>query len=191
MEGSVAKVKSATKSDWLKVVRAEERSNLLRDLIKEGLGTNDVENFMLGQVGLRTKLGKGTKNMWEMDRNNVMNLMKAKLENSVEDEGEKRSSRNKARARLERLLSRKKNDYKKFIHKVRDKVGKERRMLKKRNKNKVRAIRMKRKKETVALLPKLIERYEECRIFRQDGGEFVAGEVRGPVIVGEDPTVKG
>ena len=110
MEGSVAKVKSATKSDWLRVVRAEERSNLLRELIKEGLGTNDVENFMLGQVGLRTKLGKGIKTAWEMDRNNVMNLMKAKLENSVKDEEERRSRRNKARAKLERLLSKKKND---------------------------------------------------------------------------------
>ena len=68
-------------------------------------------------------------------------------------------------------------------------MGKERRLLRKRNKNKVRAIRMKRKKETVALLPKLIARYEECRIFRQDGGEFVTGEVRGPVIVGEDNTL--
>ena len=58
-EGSVDKVKSAVESDWLKVVRAEERSKLLRELVKEGLGTDDVENFMKGQRELRFKVGKG------------------------------------------------------------------------------------------------------------------------------------
>ena len=36
IDGSIARVKGAVKSEWLKVVKVEERSNLLRDLIREG-----------------------------------------------------------------------------------------------------------------------------------------------------------
>ena len=80
LDGSVAKVKDAVKSDWLKVVRAEERSNFLRELIREGLGTNDVENFVMGQGGLRVSVGsKGGARAAEMDRDNVVSLMKTKL----------------------------------------------------------------------------------------------------------------
>ena len=133
--------------------------------------------------------GKGDAQAWEMDRANVVNLMETKLENSVRDEGEKRSRRNKVRARLERLMAKQKNEYKKFIHKVRNKVATERRLLNKRNKKKVRAIRIRRKKQVRVLLPAIIRRYASCTIFKEDGGGFVPGEVKGPVIVGEDPTL--
>ena len=129
--------------------------------------------------------GKGDTKAWEMDRSNVQKLMETKLENSVRDEGLKRSRRNKGRARLERQ----KNNYRKFIHKVRDKVARERRLTRKRNKNKVRAIRIKRKREVRALLPAIIRRYAGCKIFKEDGEGFVPGEVKGPVLVGEDPTL--
>ena len=177
IDGSIARVKGATKSEWLKVVRAEERSNLLCDLIKEGLGTNDIQNFVAGQVW-----GKGSVKSWEMDRENVVQLMKTKLENSVMDETEKRAKRNKMRARLERLMVKCKNQYEKFIHKVRDKVAKERRLLSRRNRKKVRAIRIKRKKEMRALMPIIIQMHAEARIFKEDGGGFVPGDVKGQVM---------
>ena len=80
LDGSIAKVKGADKSDWLKVVRAEERSHLLHELIKEGLGTNDVENCVSGQEGLRMKVGgKGNAKSWEMSRQIVVQLMKIVL----------------------------------------------------------------------------------------------------------------
>ena len=151
------------------------------------LGTNDIENFVTGQEGLRLKVGsKGNAKAWEMGRENVVQLMKTKLENSVMDEVEKRSRRNKVRVRLERLMAKCKNKYSKFIHKVRDKVAKERKM---RNKKKVRAIKIKRKQEVKALLPIIIQRYTNARIFKEDGGGFMPGEVKGPVIVGEDATL--
>ena len=48
-EGNVASLKGAVRSEWLGVVRAEGRSQLLLELLKEGLGTDDVENFVLKQ----------------------------------------------------------------------------------------------------------------------------------------------
>ena len=114
LDGSVAKVKDTVKSEWLKVVRAEERSNFLHELVREGLGTNDIENFVTGQEGLRMKVGnKGSMKSWEMDRENVSKLMKTKLENSVMDEEVRRKKRNRVRARLERLMGKFKNKYKK------------------------------------------------------------------------------
>ena len=132
-EGSVDKVKGAVESDWLKVVRAEERSKLLRELVKEGLGTDDVENFMNGQRELRFKVGKGNGEVeCGLDRVNIINIMKTKLDNSIKDENQKRLKRNKLRAKLERLLAKKKNNYKKFIHRMREKMSKERVILVKR-----------------------------------------------------------
>jgi hypothetical protein len=186
-DGNIAKVKDAVKSDWLKVVRAEERSTFLRELVREGLGTNDVENFVAGQGDLRVTVGgKGRERAYELDRENVNNLMKAKLDNSGRDEEEKRRKRNKGRARLERLLCKHKNKYRKFINTMREMVARERRKLKMKNKNKVRAIRMKRKQVVREVLPHIIRRYKEARIFKEDGGGFKPGEVKGPVIVGEN-----
>ena len=82
-EDSIAKVKSAVEGDWMKVVKAEERSKLLRELVRQGLGTNDVENFVKGQENLRFEIGKGRggdESESKMDRENVINLMKTKLE---------------------------------------------------------------------------------------------------------------
>ena len=42
----------------MKVVKAEERSKLLRELVRQGLGTNVVENFVKGQGNLRFEIGK-------------------------------------------------------------------------------------------------------------------------------------
>ena len=56
-EGSVAKVKSALLKEWLRTVRSEERSKLLKRLLVEGLGTNDVEDFMAGQDDLKFNIG--------------------------------------------------------------------------------------------------------------------------------------
>ena len=185
IDGSVDSVKSAVEKEWLKVVRAEERSNLLKDLVKEGLGTDDVENFIEGQARLRFKGENGVGREGNLDRENVKSTMKTKLEKSLRDENTKRLTRNKTRARLERLLAKKKNLYKKLINNIREKVTKERMALAKKNLRKIRAIKMSRKKDLKAQLPKILERYANCRIF-QEAGDFLAGEVLGPVIVGEN-----
>ena len=58
--GDVAQVKGALRHDWLGVVRAEERSVLFKELISERLGTDDVENFVAKQNGLKhSKHSKG------------------------------------------------------------------------------------------------------------------------------------
>ena len=79
------------------------------------------------------------------------------------------------------MLSKKKSMYKRYIHKVRDKVVMERAMLKKTHSKKFRDIRLKRSEEKRFTLPEGLERYCDAKIF---SGEFVTGEVMGPVIVG-------
>ena len=121
----------------------------------------------------RFDVGEGGNADIIMDRENVSNIMKTKLENSVKDELVKRTKRNKLRAKLERLLIKKKNVYKKFIHKVRDKVNLERRSLGKRNMKKVREIKINRKRELKAELPAIINRYAECKIFENAGASTI------------------
>ena len=83
------------------------------------------------------------------------------------------------------MLSKKKSMYKRYIHKVRDKVVMERAMLKKTHSKKFRDIRLKRSEEKRFTLPEGLERYCDAKIFSDEhAGEFITGEVMGPVIVG-------
>ena len=187
-EGDVAKLKGALWEDWLGVVRAEERTCFLRGLVVAGVGTNDVENFIAKQESIRFRRdnvrGKGN------DRDNVVGLMQCKLDDSIWDADRRRDMRNKLRARLERLLQNKKSMYKRFIHKMRDKVVNERDMLKKTHSRKFREIRLKRSEQKQFTLPDGLERYKNAKIFSDEhAGEFVTGEVLGPVIVGGNTTL--
>ena len=142
-EGSVAKVKSALLKEWLRTVRSEERSKLLKRLLVEGLGTNDVEDFMAGQDDLKFNVGGEGEGM--RDEKEIGNLMENKLTNSLKHEKQCRKDRGRIRSRLENLLKSKKNEYKKFINQVREKVAKERKKIQDKNKTKIRFIRMERK----------------------------------------------
>ena len=92
-------MKGALFKEWLKTAKAEERSKLLRRLVQEGLGTNDVENFIAGQDELRFEVGEGK----NRDQGNICNLMEKKLENSLKSE--KQSRREALQHLLRRVLS--------------------------------------------------------------------------------------
>ena len=79
--------------DWLGVVRAEERSILFKELISERLGTDDVEDFIYKQNGLKHSKGKGGGGGikgFEEDRVRVTENMVKKLEDILQDEKERR-----------------------------------------------------------------------------------------------------
>ena len=186
--GDTAFVKGAVLKEWLGVVRAEERSHLLRGLIKDGLGTRDVENFISKQRVQKTK-ECGARGFVK-DRELVEGLMKSKLEDSIADEKDRRQRRIAARHRLEHLLRKKRSVYKRHINMVRGKATRLRNKLKKGNKRKTRMIRMSWKEEKRFELPKMLARYKDAKVFSEvEAEEFKPGEIRGPVIVGEDTTL--
>ena len=83
------------------------------------------------------------------------------------------------------LMKKRKSEYKRFIHKVRDRVGKERADMKRLHEKKFREIRMKRTAETKFTLPEGLERYQNAKIFSGDhSGQFVPDEILGPVVGG-------
>ena len=59
---SVAKVKSEVRKAWTKTMEAEERSKLLRILIREGIGTNEVESYLGKQAERKFGGDKGKRN---------------------------------------------------------------------------------------------------------------------------------
>ena len=187
-KGDIAKVKGAVLKEWLGVVRAEERSHLLRGLLREGLGTKDVENFISKQRIQKTKEGKAKG--FVKDRGLVNQLMQGKLDDSVADEKDRRRKRIDARLRLEHLLRKKRSVYKRYINWVREKTTRLRKNLKTDNKKKSRMIRMSWKEEKRFEVPDLLTRYKDAKIFSEGGEEaFKPGDVKGPVIVGEDPNL--
>ena len=139
---------------------------------------------MYKQEGLRFRKdcnGEGMKK----DRENIRGLMESKLDDSLWDERKRRELRSNLRAKLERKLWKSKSEYKRYIHKVRDKAVEDRIMLKKRNVKKLRELRMEWKKEVKFILPQELKRYADAKVFKEEhDGDFVPGEVKGPVVVG-------
>lgn len=72
-----------------------------------------------------------------------------KLEDSVRNEEKKGHQKNRSRAKLERLLIKKKSEYKRYINMVREKVSTLRRQIRQENQRKIREIRIERKKEKI------------------------------------------
>ena len=135
----IAILKRSVWDEWVGVVRAEERSNLLRGCVSMGVGTDDVEFFMAKQEKLRfRKDGGGAKN----DKSNIKGLMESKLEDSLWDAKKRRELRTNLRAKLEKKMFKKKSEYRRFIHKVRDKTSENRIMMKKHNIKKLRELRI-------------------------------------------------
>ena len=67
-----------------KVMKGEERSVVFGELLKMGMGTKEVENFVRGQCGLRmtmsgSEVGDEAKVMFENEREFVRNAMENKL----------------------------------------------------------------------------------------------------------------
>ena len=187
-EGDAAKVKGAVLKEWLGVVRAEERSHLLRGLVRDGLGTKDVENFIHKQRLQKAKEDKARG--FGKDRELVGKLMQSKLDDSEADEKSRRKNRIAARNRLEHLLRKKRSVWKRFINMVRQKATRLRKKLKKDNQRKIRLIRMSWKEVKRFELPEILARYKDAKLFNEvEAEEFRPGQVKGPVIVGEDTSL--
>ena len=59
LNGDVARLEDALMKEWRGLVKSEERTNLLKGLLILGLGTNDIENFVGKQEGLRFRKDGG------------------------------------------------------------------------------------------------------------------------------------
>ena len=184
LNGDVARLEGALWKEWMGLVKAEERTNLLRGLLLLGLGTNDIENFVGKQESLRfRKDGDGKVSL--VSRENVKNLMGAKLSDSEDDVSVRRVLKDWLRNKLEKRMKNNVARYKKFCNKTRDNVNNLRKELKLKNENKVRHIRMRRKQESKFKLPPELERYKYAGIFTEGAEEhFKPGQILGPVVVG-------
>jgi undecaprenyl pyrophosphate synthase len=141
---------------------------------------------MACQMGLRHSGGVGV----VRDVDGIMDLMQKKLDNSLEEEKLKRKNRDKLRGKLERLLVKKKTVYKKFVNKTKEKVMKLRKEIQKKNEKKIRMLKIRRKAESRFKLPNEIARYIDAEIFDDiKAGRLKPDKIKGPVIVGEDPTL--
>ena len=96
---TVALVKSEVVRTWTGTMEAEERTKLIRKLIREGIGTNDVEGYVVKQAAMKFGRGKG-----ERKEGKVRREMSDKLEDCEEWEQKMRKDRGRARGELEKLM---------------------------------------------------------------------------------------
>jgi hypothetical protein len=155
-------VKREVNAIWTKVVEAEERSRMMRVLVREGIGTNEVER----QEGKKAAKRLGG---WRDIRNedNIKTEMWQRLKDNEEYENKMRRERGQKRAELERQIGSKSNEYRKFINILGERMNKLRETLKRKYKEKIRALVGKRKTPPFKI-PENLERYTNSRIFTSE-----------------------
>ena len=164
---------------WRQCVQAEERSKMLQTLVREGLGTHDVENYRMKQAKMKFGKGKG-----ERDEGKICEDMRGKLTDNLDWEKKVRGDRGRQRSKLEKLIGQNSNRYKKFVNKVRDKMRQERSELQRKYSEKVKRLKVNIKKESRYKIPPEIDKYSDVGVFKSDI-EITPEELKGPVIVGQ------
>ena len=77
----VATVKGEVMKSFEKLVESEERTILLRELIKEGIGLNEVEKFFSKSCDFLRGMGKGGR-----QGGKILDEMRSRMEDSQEEE---------------------------------------------------------------------------------------------------------
>jgi hypothetical protein len=129
---TIASVESDVVRVWKRCMVAEERTRLLEDLLMEGLGTNEIEDFMDKQDNKKRGRGKGKR-----DSEVIEQQMKGKWDDCVQWERKMRRERGRLRGKLEKILGSKSTRYRKFVNRTRDKIAKERLEIRRKNEEKV------------------------------------------------------
>jgi hypothetical protein len=171
-EDTTAQLKQQTITMALKVMRCEERNVFIGDLIRSGMGTKEVENFISNQEYLRREAGLG--GIGDKDRNDIIDrerdmvgkAMTNKLTDSLAEGVRKRTEFNNLKQRLWWRLGKKEEEKRKWNSKMRDMVGRKRKEIQKDHKKQLRQIRIDLKQRVRDMsIPKELDRYREAKIF--------------------------
>ena len=98
-KAKAALVEDELEKVWMKTVEAEQRTVMLEELIRAGVGTNDIEFFEKDQASKR-----GGEDKSKRDENLVISNMTAKLKNCKKEEVALRKRRGRLRSKLESLV---------------------------------------------------------------------------------------
>ena len=171
-EDTTAQLKQQTITMALKVMRCEERNVFIGDLIRSGMGTKEVENFISNQEYLRREAGLG--GIGDKDRNDIIDrerdmvgkAMTNKLTDSLAEGVRKRTEFNNLKQRLWWRLGKKEEEKGKWSNKMRDMVGRKRKEIQKDHKKQLGQIRIDLKQRVRDMsIPKELDRYREAQIY--------------------------
>ena len=176
-EPMVAQSKGEVRRTWTKTVEAEERTGLVRALLREGIGTADIEAYYGRMCDFLRGGGKGIR---RDDR--IKGEMRERLRDCEEDEKNWRKKREQARKELEGFVGENSRMYRKFINVTKEEMKEKRSKLKKKNQQKVRHLRSK-VIRNIFKLPSCLKRYEDVVAFASDK-KIIPEELKGPVTVG-------
>ena len=193
-EDTTANMMTATMELAEKVMRIEERTLFLGEVIRVGRGTPDVENFVKKQEKIRHELKENR--TWEdqeemimREREIVLKCMENKLNDNIAKGARKGRELGQLKGRLMWRLGRDENR-RRFNNRVREAIERSRRLIRKDHQKQIREIRIggkKTDKERIKKykLPPELNRYKKAGIFQSDADEqFKPGQAIGPVVVG-------
>ena len=189
---TAAKLRNRVLDMAKKVMRGEERNVFFCELLKMGMGTKELENFVSGQAGLRMSRDEceNDASVFKNEREFVNNAMENKLTDNIANLGKKKLELDKFKKRFAWVV--KEAEVRKLKNRLREEVGREREMVKLDHNKQLREIRMSRKtiKKDKFKLPPELKRYRQAAVFGKEAEDiFKPGEVLGPVVVGKETRV--
>ena len=147
-EDTTAQLKQQTITMALKVMRCEERNMFIGDLIRTGMGTKEVENFISNQEYLRREEGLGgigerdRKDIIDRERDMVGKAMTNKLTDSLAEGVRKKTEFNNLKQKLWWRLGKKEDEKRKLTNRMREVVGMKRKEIQRDHKKQLRQIRI-------------------------------------------------
>ena len=181
--GARHSVESELKQIMVKTLEAEQRSKLLKTLLKMGLLTKEVKGFLTKQRRSQKRVGK---------KNNLksgISHMKDKLNDSMRQSDQFRRERTKLRCKLEEVVN---NKYKckRIMTKLKDKVSRIKTQIQMKNQDKIKGYKEDKDRDDmdeIASLKEELGEFSELRIF--NGVSIQAEEPKPPVITAKDVTL--
>ena len=190
---TAAKLRNRVLDMAKKVMRGEERNVFFCELLKMGMGTKELENFVRGQADLRMSNGEcenGDGGVFDNEREFVKNAMENKLTDNITNLGKKKIELDRFKKRFAWMV--KEGEIRRLKNRLRDEVGREREMVKKDHIKQLREIMMSKKKikKDKFKLPPELKRYRQAALFGKEAEDiFKPGEVLGPVVVGKEAKI--
>ena len=189
---TAAKLRNRVLDMAKKVMRGEERNVFFCELLKMGMGTKELENFVSGQAGLRMSRDEceNDNSVFKNEREFVRKAMENKLTDNIANLGKKKIELDKSKKRFAWMV--KETEIRRFKNRLREEVGREREKVKIDHSKQLREIRMSRKtvKKEKFKLPPELRRYRQAAIFGKEAEDiFKPGEVLGPVVVGKETDI--
>ena len=176
---------SLVKDIWIRTATSECRLELVKNLVREGIGFNEVEDYNIS-LELKLRSEKMVKARENKDKKIVQEIMRIKLEDATNCHREALKDKNSARKEIVKKSGKNTRKSRSIFKKLRHEAAKVRKELKKKYEEKLKHLKDKYgkiRKEQIEKIPEEIEQFKEAKVFSSKYNDESETEVQPTVTV--------